>query len=254
MGDSATPVSPLAPCPLPSAAHVDVWLVDPEALSRDHYTRLESLQTDEERARQARYAFDHLRRDFAITRGLVREVLTAYAPSMDPRAWRFEVGENGKPSPRFPPDVAPFAMNVSHTRGLIGVAIAGQEVGMDVETLERRAPLEVADRYFAAEEIRKLHALPEEARAHRFFTLWTLKEAWLKAIGTGITHSLSSICLDVDREPPTATFSEDSPPGQWRFARFSPGAHHLGAVSMGADAPLTVRLRWPYAATSPRPS
>lgn len=238
------PVS-LPPRALPNPDSIELWLVRPERLGLPELEHLGALLTPEERERQARFRFEHLRRDFAITRGLVREVLSAYA-GCDARSWTFEVGDKGKPTPRFPPGCAPFFMNVSHTHGLIGLAIARDEVGMDLETLERRAPLEVADRYFGEPEIRALYALPEERRAHRFFTLWTLKEAWLKAIGTGITHSLSSIILDVETDPPTAHFPDDTFPGPWQLARFQPTASHLGAVAIRGESPVKTILHWPF--------
>lgn len=245
----------LPPRSLPPQDTIDLWFVEPERVAAPHLERLFGLLAPGELERQARYKFQHLRRDFGITRGLVREVLSAYAPKVAPREWTFEVGEKGKPTPQLPSGTDPFSMNVSHTNGLIGVAIARSEVGMDVETLERRAPLEVADRYFAEEEIRALYAQPEAARARRFFTLWTLKEAWLKAIGTGITHSLSSIVLDVAHSPPIARFPDDTYPGPWQLACFEPTESHLGAVAIRGEAPVKVSLHWPYAAptSSSRP-
>src|SRR5439155_12126764 len=85
--------------------------------------------------------------------------------------------------------------------GLIVCACTGSGVvGVDTEHLERdRAPLDIADRYFSAAEASELQASPPEQRAERFFYYWTLKESYIKAIGTGLSTPLDRFSFNLAR-------------------------------------------------------
>src|SRR5208283_5110646 len=132
--------------------------------------------------------------------------------------------------------------NLSHTAGLVGVAVAGAPavaLGFDLEPLARRAPLEVAHRCFTESEIAWLDSLPEPARAEGFFRLWTLKEAFIKATGEGLTQDLSHFWFRV--HPPAISFAAGiaGRPQDWCFAqRIVQGAFiaAIGLCAPGLDA------------------
>ena len=98
-------------------------------------------------------------------------------------------------------------------------AVAGLHLGFDIEPLGRRAPMEVARRYFTAAEIAWLDGLPAAARGEGFFRLWTLKEAFIKATGKGLTQDLSRFWFRV--HPPSIGFAPDLPERaqDWCFAQ-----------------------------------
>ena len=111
----------------------------------------------------------------------------------------------------------------------------GAEVGVDVERLARRtATMDVARRFFAPAEVATLERVPEAAREETFFAFWTLKEAYLKARGLGLSAPLGAFAFDLSAEPPHVSFEPpiDDRPDRWQFARRAPGPLHRLAVAV----------------------
>ncbi len=84
--------------------------------------------------------------------------------------------------------------NISHSGEWVVIAFSGNPVGVDVEKV-RKVNLNVARRFFSDEEKTRLFNLPEKGQLDYFFDLWTLKESFLKAIGTGLTRPLKSFTV-----------------------------------------------------------
>lgn len=104
----------------------------------------------------------------------------------------FTIGDKGKPHPQ---EFNGIYFNVSHSGHWVVVATSIADVGVDVERM-RKVPEGVAYRYFSEPEKQMLDSAENEfQKAHIFFTLWTLKESFLKAIGKGLTKSLSSFTI-----------------------------------------------------------
>ena len=162
------------------------------------------LLDESEKKRHQTFRFDQHKHQYLVTRALIRTVLSMYHPDVAPEQWQFKKNKHGKPFIGNVTSYDTVTFNVSHTDGLIVLAIAKtQEVGVDVEFLNRRGRLlEVADRYFSPSEIEALFSLPEEMQRTRFFDLWTLKEAYIKACGMGLAIPLRhfSYQLDTDTE------------------------------------------------------
>lgn len=100
-------------------------------------------------------------------------------------------GEKGKPHIE---NLTNVHFNISHSGNYIVCAVAGTEIGIDVERV-RKVNLRVAERFFSAPEIHDLMACNEETRMQYFITLWTIKESYLKAIGRGLTQHLNSFTI-----------------------------------------------------------
>jgi 4'-phosphopantetheinyl transferase len=131
--------------------------------------------------------------------------------------------------------------NASRSRAWVALVVTGgARCGVDVEDVSRRVDILGVARAFApAERALLLEATPEERR-RRFFSLWTLKEATLKALGTGLTLSLGACAFQFpDGEPPRVTFgnSAEENPADWSFAELRPdGGHALAVAVRGAQA------------------
>jgi 4'-phosphopantetheinyl transferase len=137
--------------------------------------------------------------------------------------------------------------NLSHTPGLAAVAVSRATcVGVDAETIDRSGEhLELADRYFSPEEARSLRALPPELRLWRFLELWTLKEAYAKACGMGLSLPLDSVAFAVvPGRPPRATFAREfaEERDSWQFAVLRPTSQHVLALARSGPCPLLPRL------------
>lgn len=84
--------------------------------------------------------------------------------------------------------------NISHSGDWVIIAFSEKPVGVDVEKI-RKVNLGVAKRFFSDFEKKVLFGLPEKEQFNYFFDLWTLKESFLKAIGTGLTRPLKSFTV-----------------------------------------------------------
>ena len=111
--------------------------------------------------------------------------------NLDSRAICFSYSEKKKP---FLKDSDGIHFNISHSGDWIVCAIAENEVGIDVEKI-RKINLNIARRFFSTKEVGHLFKLPEKAQLDYFFDLWTLKESYLKFLGTGLTKSLNSFTV-----------------------------------------------------------
>lgn len=118
---------------------------------------------------------------------LLRECLKPYniAYSEDMPA----LGEHGKPYLAEQPDVR---FNLSHADGIAACIVSAHECGIDCERVREYRP-NVVRRAFAPEEQELLEAAPESERGLLVFRIWTLKEAFVKTVGRGLSYPMSSV-------------------------------------------------------------
>jgi 4'-phosphopantetheinyl transferase len=156
---------------------------------------------DDERARASRYHFDKHRRHFVVARGVLRLLLGRYLDAR-PEDMSFSYGSHGKPSLAGKHRASLLRFNASHSGELAVYSFVQEyEIGVDVEYVKSNfATEEIAERFFSASEIETLTALPKPGRAAEFFRLWTRKEAYIKAIGTGLSHPLNEFDVTVPIE------------------------------------------------------
>ena len=215
---------------------VHLWLSCPDEASGGELLRqYRSLLEPQELEKGARFYFERDRHRHLVTRALVRVVLSKYVPAIEPGQWRFGANAHGCP---FIANGDPLAQrlrfNVSHTAGLVALAVAcDKAVGVDVESLRRKSNAELADHYFAGSEAASLQALDAPLRHGRFFDFWTLKESYIKARGMGLSIPLDQFAFDLADEGKIG-FCTDArlgdAPERWSFAQFKPSADHIGAL------------------------
>ncbi|MBI1321575.1 4'-phosphopantetheinyl transferase superfamily protein [bacterium] len=184
----------------PQAPQLWAGFVDdfPEDLRRWTYRELLS---DEERARHDRYRHERDRNLHLTARLMTRTVLSRCEPGISPRQWKFRPGPHGKPEiagPEMESHSGKWHFNVTHTEGVVVLAVAqGSPVGVDVERVDRPSDFEgLARRFFAQEEAAAIAAADQGQRAALFYRIWTLKEAYVKAIGKGLAHPLDAFWFD----------------------------------------------------------
>ena len=172
-----------------------VWAFDLDAIDSEAVT---DVLSPDERARAARFHFDLYRLRFVAARAALRYALGAVTGTAAD-AIEFDYGAHGKPflkagGPHF---------NLSHSDNRAMVAVSRiAPVGIDVERISsKRSSPEVANRFFAPQEIRDLAEFSGDAHASAFFQIWARKEAILKAVGTGIGGGLASFAVPADSMP-----------------------------------------------------
>ena len=173
-----------------------------------------------ERARATRFVFARLRVEFVAAHALARIAL-ARATGAPADAFRFRTGPNGKPEALLDGSAVPVAFSLSHTRGMVGVAVAtvpGLRLGFDLEAAGRMISANLISQIFRPEELRWLGSLPPEAQAPGMMRLWTLTEGFIKATGLGLSEDLSTFWFE---PPPVIRFAPNAAEaGQtWSFAQ-----------------------------------
>jgi len=194
--------------------------------------RADALLSAPERARRDRFRHDADRRMFVAGR-VMAKVLVGQALRCGPLDWTWREGAHGRPEIGAPASTVRF--NLAHSAGLVVCALAsGREVGVDVEDLDRRPPERgVVDRYCAPTEVADINARGEEWN-QRFLVYWTLKEAYLKALGLGIAVPLAEIAFGIKGDAGVQIGFLGSLSGtddRWVFRLLRPTDRHLVAVA-----------------------
>ena len=164
-----------------------------EARTQAEYYRL--LSSDE-RDRAMRLLNLQHQNDFIAARGALRSRLSQYT-NCSPQALQFEYGSYGKPRLVNYPNLH---FNLAHSNGRALIVISETAaVGVDLEKV-RSVPklLALAKRFFKSSEYETILALPESLQPEQFFAYWTCKEAYLKAIGSGLSQ-ISNLELHIDK-------------------------------------------------------
>lgn len=219
------------------SSEVHLWISKPRSWDRDTVERL--LTAGElERARTLRHPI--AQQNFLAGRALVRTVLSNYIDA-DPTTWSFEATRFGRPEITGPQPIPKLRFNLSHTKGLAAcVVTATADCGVDVEETDRPLrPLRIAEHSFAKEEFEDLERRGATGLRERFFSYWTLKEAYYKARGSGIPFRLGGARFDLGERGAVAF--EPSPDegveaAAWQFWLFRPTGEHLLAVALEAGA------------------
>ena len=224
---------------LPPSHEVHVWSVDVEqARAMSLGGRYLDLCDPSERKRHSAFAVPEPAFEYVVGRALLRTTLGAYLDLL-PQDVELVVEELGRPVLAPPHHEVRFSL--AHSRGVVVCAVAlGASVGVDVEDVERPIEaLELAQRFFCPSEAADLSVLPEEARRRRFFQLWTLKEACLKALGTGLREGLDRFCFDFSRGDTWPQLV--SPDPRWQLGQLSVPPRHLVAVALREETPANGR-------------
>jgi len=211
---------------------VHTWYRWTDNTSEDGFISEDVLSADE-RARRDRFRFQHDRRDFASAHDLLRRSLSKYV-TRSPASWAFTREPLGKPYL----DDRELSFNLSHTRGLVACAIArSMSVGIDAQQTDARLDWEsLQDVVLAKPEALALQRTRVGRRTSLFFDLWTLKEAFTKATGLGLSIPLTTIAFDLDHNERSIRFNAPRAwrPADWQFALYAPSDTARIAVAVYA--------------------
>jgi 4'-phosphopantetheinyl transferase len=219
-------VPPTPSCLLNGDVHV--WCADvntpwPASL-------LYGVLNDEERGRARSFAFEEDRRRYVHAHGFLRMLLGRYL-GRTPGSIRLTTGRNGKPC--LPWNERPVQFNLSHAHALVLCALArDRQVGVDVEWRDRElAWCDIAAYTCSEREQAILSSLVGPAQIEKFFAWWTLKEAYVKALGTGMELPLNRI--DVADESQTGLLAPphgDIRDRRWAMFTLPMGIEYAGAL------------------------
>jgi 4'-phosphopantetheinyl transferase len=230
---------------------VHVWFHATGALDEAAIAAAASVLSDEERAQYRRFRFAHDARDYAAAHALLRVTLSRYGDRA-PERWRFDKTANGKP---FLVDqrTVPASFSLSHATGMVACAVtANGDVGVDVECVDRHVEVaDIAARFFAPAEAAHLGQLDAAAQRDRFFDLWTLKEALVKALGTGMATSQAALSFTIGTDGEIRLDAPHLETNAWQFGLFAPGPRHRLAVAVRRDTAHPAQLIFRSLASEP---
>ena len=192
--------------------------------------RLRALLSIEEVARADRFYFPHLQAYYTTARGVLR-ILLGRLSGRDAAELKFAYAHHGKP---YLPD-SDLQFNVSHSGSLALIAIArDRQVGVDIERVRDLPDGEaVARRFFAPAEVFEYLSVPENRRAEAFYNGWTRKEAFIKAVGDGLSYPLHRFTVRLGPGAPARLLSIETDPeaaDRWKLVALSPGEGYTGAL------------------------
>jgi len=226
----------------PVSIDIFVWRCDGGVEVTAH---LKTLLDAEEVARADRFVSDRLASLFIQAHGGLR-LLLGEALKADPSRLRFGAGPAGKPalaagwsgSTAASEGIPPLHFNLSHSGDMAAVAVCKElDVGLDIEAF-RPVDDGLARRFFDAREADQLEAIQRaEHREAAFFSLWTAKEACLKATGWGIAEGLETFVFDLDgggkAGPKLARVPERAgQTGHWFLSRFDVAPGFCGTIAL----------------------
>jgi 4'-phosphopantetheinyl transferase len=218
------------------AGIVDVWFRMTNNLDGLELNRDAALLDQRESDCRDRFRLSRDRRDYTAAHALLRRALSRRC-SLPPEAWRFDVAATRKPIV----DVlaVPMALDfsLSHTRGAVACAVGqGVEIGIDVETIDQSLEVDALAEVCLApcERVALAQERPSQ-RSATFVELWTLKEAYVKAIGLGLSSPLASLAFEFLQDGTLMFHPSNSGDGNvWQFALFAfgPGSVHRLAIAL----------------------
>lgn len=211
---------------------VHVWFCQPLLIDdRAKLSEYKSVLSEQEIEHYHRFHFEKDKHSYLVSHVLLRHVLSMYA-DVHAAQWQFSSNEHGKPEliSSVTPDLC---FNLTHTEGLCACVISlNRSCGIDVERTGRKDRLAaVAQRMFAEEELAVLNT---DNIKQQFYYYWTLREAYVKAMGTGLAGSSKQFYFSIDKNDSSVEIQHNDSTQfvteNWHFSLHEPTREHVLAV------------------------
>ena len=212
---------------------VEVWRLDC-ARYQGAARVFDSVLDAPERARLRIMRRADARLRFSAGRWLVRRILTRRLGCTEAEV-ELTVGAHGRPSLA----TGGVDFNLSHAGSLVVLALSTTRVGIDVEVTNRTTDWRaIARRFFSPVELAAIEACDEVERRTAFFRAWTRKEAFVKALGTGLATGFARFDVSIGPRPAlTGARIDGVDASEWSIRDLEPSPGHLGAVAVHTTRP-----------------
>ena len=216
-----------------------VWHVHLEKFAGEE-SHWNNLLSTEEQQRAARFRFPRDRSRYTLTRALLRTLLAGYLET-DPASLSFCYSEHGKPALTGAHEGSDLQFNVSHSDGVALFGITrNRAIGVDVERVRHDFEVvTIAQRFFSPAEQRSFNSVSPAQQHRAFFDCWTRKEAYVKALGEGLSHPLHQFDVSLVAGEPArliATRPNPEEAGLWTMIAPDVGAGYAAAAIAKASS------------------
>lgn len=223
------------PTEIPNDIHVAIVRLD--AMTHASPYLSDCLSAEEKQAAN-RFAPGALRRRAIASRQVLRHLLAEYL-AMPAHSIRIDQTANGKPAIR-----GPLRFNLSHSGAFALYAFARCDVGIDVEEIRPFADfLDIARRFFCPEETADITSLPHDQQESAFFRCWTRKEAYIKAIGDGLSMPLDSFRVSVAPDEPAHVIQVAEPSRPWSLHDIDVATNYAASLAYPGPPRLVIVRR-----------
>jgi 4'-phosphopantetheinyl transferase len=220
-------------------AEIICWSIELNSIPDGQWPVLLQFLDDDERPRAARFAFERHAHEYMAAHALKRLLLSTLTGLPTSRL-KFATSPKGKPHLVESSDVS---FSIAHCDGRVACAACfGIPVGVDVEPAARDVDLESLRRFLAAEEVGWVLGTPADRRADTLLRIWTLKEAFAKATGDGLSDTLRDIAFELDPVRMRVRAPSITRADRWRFEQQKIGTHWLALGWMNGLDPASVRI------------
>jgi 4'-phosphopantetheinyl transferase len=219
------------------------WYLPIDDLLQHPWARYADLLSSDERDRASHLIRPSDRYHYMAAHALLRVMLSNFT-GLPAKMCRFRLGPQGRPELEPGLSGLPLRFSLSHTDGLVAAAITMRsDIGLDVEELGRPLlDIESVVRFFAAEEITHLNDCAPELRERAFFEIWTMKEAFVKATGFGLSLPLNQFAVALDPHRLVCSPPHWGPSELWQFWVARPSPRHQLAIVARSRAGTTLRF------------
>jgi 4'-phosphopantetheinyl transferase len=224
---------------------VHLWSVSLD-LKYDDLDTLERTLSTRELTKANRLRFEEDRKEYIAARGILRYLLSVYL-HRSPAEIQLDSSPFGKPTVIFPSQ-AKLRFNLSRRKKLGLYAFTYNEnVGVDLENIQNDFSFEEVSRHcFTRSENAAINELPIAQRIAAFFTLWTLKEAYVKASGEGLSLPLNEVEILISKGKPKIFLCLEENPNrnkEWSLLSLVPNEGFIGALVFEGDLPNVRKYR-----------
>ncbi len=223
------------------SSEVHIWRFDLSEFVNT-VSEMRQILSADECARADRFHFEKDRTRFVIRRGVLRKLLSKYV-SIEPADLRFAHNNFDKPALEGDERIV-FNASSSQDVGIVGIA-HNAKLGMDVEFVDTTFPhMEIAKRYFSDDEVRALQALPSELRTTVFFDCWTKKEAYVKAIGDGMSLTLPTLTISCEGSEVFSVTARSEEMSGWSFESFFVEENSIASIAVEGEPTELHYFKW----------
>jgi 4'-phosphopantetheinyl transferase len=230
-----------------SKMDVHIWRADLD-LADSSVREFQGMLSLDERRRADRFHFERDKKRYIAGVGILRSILGRYL-NVKPSELQFSYGEHGKPrlSNAFGNRIIHF--NMSHSKGLALYGFSREhEIGVDVECVRDIPEMDqIVEEFFSSMEIEAFRSMTKTQRKEAFFIGWTRKEAFIKAVGGGLSQTLDRFEVSlVPGEPVRLVGIEDDSreASRWSIQGLKPAPNYEGAFAVKSHVFERKCWRW----------